>query len=500
MRSPRWLAYFLVLFPLIGLGLAIAVNYQNQYLLRRDENILFVVLATMQQNRSGEDIFTMIFAPSLLAILSWLAQFSSIIAVGRGMAWLSALACALLVAQIAKRLVPERANAPLLSLALMLSSSLFMVESTYARFNLPSLAFSLGGILLLLDLQPKQWGKALAAGALLSCALLIKPLMLAVMPFVAYLVWRSNGNEQFWRPNIANVLTNGLAHALGWLIPILLTILFMGMEALRVSNQLGAHLSETGIISLAMRLSHSINIMLEFAQAHMWIVLLSIALFLGNYAFASATIIGKRSQNALLVWLVTVGGVLLLNFPTWEHHMVYILAPLAICGAAMLDYLGQLFWSQLSPQQQKRLPSSTLVQCAGLLLALSGMFGALQQTELHKPAADVPAARALIEQNTTADQIIWSDNLIFPLLSQRPSEAMLLDFSIKRIITGQLTEPQVQQWFAQRPPSAIIVYDGLFEAFPNFMRCINQNAEQSIISLNKQRIYWIDQQSITNCS
>jgi hypothetical protein len=39
----------------------------------------------------------------------------------------------------------------------------------------------------------------------------------------------------------------------------------------------------------------------------------------------------------------------------------------------------------------------------------------------------------------------------------------------------------------------VIAYDGLLDAFPHVAQCIGSISEISPISLNNQRIYWVDQ-------
>lgn len=183
------ITYLLVLLPLIAFGLLVAVVYGDTYFLRRDENIFFAVLQGMQDSQSRGEVVLMVLPPVVMQLFSATSSLLKPLVLGRLLALLSGVACALLVVKIARCYAAQSQYVPFLSLTLLLSSSLYVYESSFTRFNLPSLAFALAGIYLLVrsprwQAEPKAAAIALfGAGLLLGIGLQLKPLILMVAPF-----------------------------------------------------------------------------------------------------------------------------------------------------------------------------------------------------------------------------------------------------------------------------------------------------------------------------
>lgn len=501
MNAPKRISpvsYLLLLLPLIAFGSLVAIVYGSSYFLRRDENIFFALLQGMQDSQSRGELVVMVLPPAVMNLFSATASFLKPLILGRLVALLSGVASALLVLRIARCFAPQSQYAPFLSLALLLSSSLYVYESSFTRFNLSSLAFALAGIYWLVRSprwqdDPKSAAIGLfSAGLLLGIGLQLKPLILMVGPFIAYLVWVIALPEGMWKPQPKQLLQAGALHAAGWLVPTLLMFVFGG-AGFQVANQLGAHLSETSFISTSLRISHSITVVVEFVEQHLWLVLLALASFLLGARSNSAGQQGLQQTSlfALGFWAVSSLLVLMFNFPSWDHHFVYLLPPLAIAAALFLE--RALGWMMQERKQKPiRVLSEHLIMLLfGLLLVSMAMMGALTRLRSEQVEADLLAVVAQVEERSQPNDLIWSDNLVVPLLSGRPSERGLLDLSIKRIISGKLTEREVFGYLAQHPPRAVVVYDGLFDAFPNFIACLEANAERSLISLNNQRVYWL---------
>lgn len=490
------ITYLLVLLPLIAFGLLVAVVYGDTYFLRRDENIFFAVLQGMQDSQSRGEVVLMVLPPVVMQLFSATSSLLKPLVLGRLLALLSGVACALLVVKIARCYAAQSQYVPFLSLTLLLSSSLYVYESSFTRFNLPSLAFALAGIYLLVrsprwQAEPKAAAIALfGAGLLLGIGLQLKPLILMVAPFLAYLVCLIAAPAGTWRPQAKLLLQAAGLHALGWFVPALLMLL-LGGAGFQVANQLGAHLSETSFISAGLRISHSISVVIEFIEQQLWLVLLALASFVLGARAEAQKGLQQTSLFALGFWALSSLLVLMINFPSWDHHFVYLLPPLAIAAALFLERALNWMLQERKQKSIRLLSEHVIVLLFALVLVAMAMMGALTRLRSEQVEADLLNVVAQIKQRSEPNDLIWSDNLVVPLLSGRPSERELLDLSVKRIISGKLTEREVFGYLAQHPPRAVVVYDGLFDAFPKLIACLEAHSERSLISLNNQRIYWL---------
>lgn len=490
--SSRALLYTLILMPIVAFYTVFVVRYGQTYLLRRDENIMLEILAELQRGQDINDIFTMVITPSFLRVMLSLVRFVNVLLLGRLLCMLSALTSALLSTYIAYRLFPRVLVIPPLVLALMLSSALFVQEGTIFRLDLLSLALSLGGIALLIPTETTSvsgtaW-RVLLAGFLFGTALEVKPLMLAVMPFVLYLLW---SNALLLRDAPAyrsRIVTMVMLHGVGWLLPAVLTIALIGWDSIRVGSQLGEHLQASNQLDLATRIGHSVAVSLEFVQNHFWMLLF--------FVFAASSIQRTpetRGENPsayriALIWAGTLFAVLFVNFPTWDHHFVYLLPPLAIGAALFLATVGSiLFHSETKENSRNRLVFAVI--CVSI--ATVGTFTTANALDNQQITPDITAVAAQVAVRTSTGDRIWADNQLFPLLSSRSNAPQLIDFSVKRIIAGELPEQELFDLFKREPPVAVIAYDGLFNAFPHFTDCLSRVSDITVISLNNQQVYWV---------
>jgi hypothetical protein len=507
------LGYVLVLLPMLAFYCHFLLTYQHTYFLRRDENIMLAIFAQVRSGSSLSDIFTMIITPGFVAVVLWMSRAIDVLLLGRALCMISAVSCAILAAVIARKLFRSSQHVPLIALALMASSALFVQEGTIFRLNLMSLALSLASVVLLFDITwskpARALGKILISGLLLGLALEVKALALAVAPFIAYLLWQAAYTRSPELRRRSRYLLVATPYVLGCLLPMLLAAVLTGAEGSRLDTQLSRHLEAAGGTSLILRLTHTVAMFWGFVTNHVWLILffvLSAARTIGRSGARAQLTPAEPAQHTsqddaramtmLVIWAATIALVLLVNFPSWDHHYVYLLPPLAIGAAFFLEGAGALLFDRAANslkygrRAQYLLAPLTVVYVG---VAAIGTFAAASALSQQGLTADVVAVSRMVEARTTTGDTVWSDNMVFPLLTKRTTDPQLVDLSVKRIISGQLSEDTLFNLFTQRPPRAVIVYDGLFDAFPNFVRCVSNVSETSPISLNNQRIYWVDQ-------
>jgi hypothetical protein len=267
----------------------------------------------------------------------------------------------------------------------------------------------------------------------------------------------------------------------------------LGSEGLRLGGQLGTQLGVAGHVDLALRLSHSIAVFLDFAQHFTWPLLFCVGAFLVAAQDRADSSVAKSSLIFLAIWMSTTAAALFVNFPSWDHYFIYLVPPIAICAGIFLQRVGTVLAQGSGGKQRGTvwLSSASLVAGLCVLIALTGTVGAANNVVSEEPTADITSIQQHILARTSPNDVVWSDNLIFTLLTERANDPALLDLSIKRILAGSLQEAQLFALLHAHAPRAVIIYDGLFEPFSRFISCLDAISDVTPISLNKQRIYWL---------
>ena len=523
----------LTLFTLLPTALfygSFLARYGNTIMLRRDENIVLLLVAELARGRSANDLLALVISPAFLVLLHTLAPIVAPIVLGRAIVMLSALACAALTASIARRLSAAPVVPPL-ALALVLSSPLFVAEGTQIRLDLPSLTFALGAVAVALGVEPgaRRWERPFLTGMLLGVAVLVKPLALMMAPFALYALWhayafprslavgeelvatslmatasQSQTNSSVALNRAALFSMRGLvtlrvplfALLAGLLLPSVALLLLPGLGGMRLLGQLAAHTSTSARIALDIRLAHTVAIAVEFVAGHFWLV---VAFALALYqAFRRREPGGLSRRNAALlgVWAACVVAALFVSFPTWDHHYVYLLPALAIGAAQLLGEIGQ----SLFASARRRTGRGLLVLC--LAIGSVGVLNAEAALPAQQIPPDIEAAATRLRERVPPGERIWSDNTALPLLADRPTDPELIDLSMKRVLAGELRQRDLFRLFAQHPPAAVVAYDGLFAPYRVFMRCLGAASDAEQIAPGGKTLLWVrsgDAASVAGC-
>jgi hypothetical protein len=518
--------YVVVLLPMVVLYLHFILAYGHTYLMRRDENVMFVIFDTLRRGATQNSIFAMVISPGFISMMRPLLWLGDIMILGRSICMISALGCAVLAAVIAKRLFESSMYTPLLTLALLVSSPLFVQEGTNFRLNLLSMLCALASVALLVGMirvnAKYSLVEILIAGLLFGLALQVKALALAILPFDMYLLWQM---PRRGRPIIHRSGTYiGIAalYLIGCFLPMLLIATLGGAGGSPLDTQLRMQLDAAGDAGVLLRLSHTIATFWDFVVAHFWLCVFFLLAIVGVYiparsfqkaedtnGIAPQDVLSRSGRwsdrqaiRILVCWSATTLAMFLVNFPSWDHHYVYLLVPVAIGAAFFLECAGKrIFKARViaeAPGRRSRLFAPTLLVCVGA--AISGTFATASALAREQLTNDVVSIAQMVQERTVPTDIIWSDNPVFPLLAARSTDPQLAEWSIKRILSGQLSESMLFSLFVRNPPRVVIAYDGLLDAFPQVVQCISNISEISPVSLNHQRIYWVDQQKVSQFS
>ncbi|HEC35646.1 MAG TPA: phospholipid carrier-dependent glycosyltransferase [Anaerolineae bacterium] len=167
---------------LIYFGLFLAV-YGNQLLSRRDEANIFMILRLIQSGAPIEQVFLGTLGKGfvLLGLIIHQVSGEHFVEVSRVASMFFGIMATLVTGLIARRLA-RSGWALVIAAALVMSSQVFVQESTYFRANLPSLLIGLLVLYGFVEGQQQSLAWVLVLGALYALSLQVKMLSLTMLP------------------------------------------------------------------------------------------------------------------------------------------------------------------------------------------------------------------------------------------------------------------------------------------------------------------------------
>jgi hypothetical protein len=147
---------------------------------------------------------------------------------------------------------------------------------------------------------------------------------------------------------------------------------------------------------------------------------------------------------------VPAGLLLLVQHPLWPHHLVALNAPLALLGGG----LATVRWRQAAA-------------AAGALLLVAGsVASALHVRGLAQPDTVLAPTVAALRSGTAPADLVVTDDQYGAALAGRSTPPELVDTSLVRIRSGDLTVDQVERIISRDDVGAVLLATGRLVALP----------------------------------
>jgi 4-amino-4-deoxy-L-arabinose transferase-like glycosyltransferase len=215
------------------------------------------------------------------------------------------------------------------------------------------------------------------------------------------------------------------------------------------------------------------SLLLDFAVANWFLValgLVGLAYTAGRWRGASATSrIGAVSRGAATAWLAADVAAVFLLRPVWAHHLVVLVTPLAVLGAAAVETIwrGMEHAGDAATRPARR-PAPRLAAGA-LIVCWLAAFTGTAATAIPESSGSLQAAAARTAQTVPVGGWIVTDDPIVAFLAGRDVPPVLCDTSETRIRAGWLTAGALTAALADPRVRGVVFWRGTFRRmFPEF--------------------------------
>jgi 4-amino-4-deoxy-L-arabinose transferase-like glycosyltransferase len=359
-----------------------------------------------------------------------------------------------------------------LALLLLVVDARYLAESQTLQAEAPSVAltFLAVGFAFLWWKKPDGWrGACWAAlsGMTLALSILCKLLCVStVVPIVLLLaarVWQISRKQpgtsrRSWLPVLAGVVA-GLLTALVVVFPFLGT--FSDFWAGVVTFHQAAALADPGTPLRNFDLMEPV--LFSF---------LALAALFGTFA---ACVRRDWRVLPLLAWLLVTLGLLVRQYPLFDHHLIIIEPPfiaLALLGVA--DPTSASYQSLLSRLRLK-IPVSSILLLGILLILIASTANVSRDLHYYQAATGNTTstytqktlqAASDLRQAITPDEWVITDGQFIAGLADRNTPPSLVDTSSVRITSGYVTLAQLEQAATNPRVHAVLFFGNRFEVLP----------------------------------
>ena len=408
---------------------------------------------SLESMRHGHRLFAEVFSsqpPAFLGSLSpvynWLG--GGIVA-GRLPVMVGSLVAIVAVFVIGKRLAGTWAG--ILAMALLAFDPLFLALSDRLQADLPCVVIGLLAVAVAAEAAGRGWGGWAwsAAGALLGLSVMTKLLGVVFVVPVAWFVL-SSAPHAWYRLGMA--VAGGLGAAALLLAP--------------YADQLGGIYSQAIGLHVTTRSSEpqSLTQKLERIRDSGPQLLPAAVALMGAVAGA-----WRRAGwvGMLVAWLVAALVVDLAQGPLFIHHLVVLAPPLCLLAGAAP---GVVLEALDGPRQRLGIrPAALTMAVAGLGPALAvglGVAAMMSPLPPEDPTAE-PAITA-IQRYVAPGAYVVTDQLFAAAWTGHPTAPNLVDVSLARITSGELTPAAVEAGAEQSHARAVIFSTGRLSTLAGF--------------------------------
>ncbi len=180
-------------------------------------------------------------------------------------------------------------------------------------------------------------------------------------------------------------------------------------------------------------------------------------LFLGTAGLMIALSHAPRLAAMVGTWAASAALILVVQRPLWPHHMVALAVPLAILAGSLSE----------APTLRRHL---SLAAGLAALLVLTGSLGSalyVRQRQLSDDSLG-PAVARLQAATAPADLIVTDDQYLVALAS-RDTPPDLVDTSMVRVNSGDLTAARVEQIAEHSRARAVLLGGGRLSELPDLL-------------------------------
>jgi 4-amino-4-deoxy-L-arabinose transferase-like glycosyltransferase len=330
-------------------------------------------------------------------------------------------------------------GAGLLAAGLLAADPLYFRASVTLQADGPSVALGLVGLAAAAEARARAGSRpalplAVAAGAALATAALVKLLAVAALPPALVLLVAGPARARM----AGAALLGGAAAAATLLLP------FAGAWPALWDQAVGLHL---GARSLPVGGLDQGTLLRGLP-----IAVLAVA--------GCAAAIGRRPLLAVTgaTWAVACAGLLAVQHPLWPHHAVVLVAPLALLGGGLSTVVTSR-------------AAAVAVACA---LAAASIASGSYSLRLQAPAAAEAPVVAALHARTAPGELVITDDQFGAALADRSTPPELVDTSFVRIASGNLTTGQVESIAGRPGVRGVLLGTGRLAAMPGLREWLAQ--------------------------
>ena len=165
----------------------------------------------------------------------------------------------------------------------------------------------------------------------------------------------------------------------------------------------------------------------------------------------------------LLAWLVAGSAALAGLTPLWPHHLLLLVSPLALLAGLGIDAVLNRI-AGISPRLAVAV--ATCTAAAATAYVVVGAGSVLESSSALRDASEA-LARAV-----PAEGLVVTDDPMVPFLADRRAPPALIDTSLVRIQSRDLTEESIENALSRRDVRAVVLWRGTFRSLlPRLATC-----------------------------
>ncbi len=164
----------------------------------------------------------------------------------------------------------------------------------------------------------------------------------------------------------------------------------------------------------------------------------------------------------LLAWLFAAAGALAGLRPLWPHHLILLISPLAVLAGIGVD------GAMLGIERRGRSAAAAVAVTAAV--ATATYVGIATGSRLPTSPA-LRAASEAVAASVPRQEAVVTDDPLVPFLAGRLVPAAVIDTSLVRVASGNLTESSIVAALERSDVRAVVIWRGTFERLPRVAAC-----------------------------